>query len=169
MKKYVGALAFFLFLFSLDLWTKMAALESLPPLSGSLFPFGGKGIFAPSFGVSFSLNLVTNRGAAWGLFSHFSDLLFLLRVGIIFGLSGYLLFFDPKRGVEQLPLWLVVTGAVGNTADYLLYGHVIDFFHFTFFGKSFPLFNLADSYITIGVLLLFLLPRWRKRAPLVSD
>jgi signal peptidase II len=43
--------------------------------------------------------------------------------------------------------------------DYLLYGHVIDFFHFVFWGYSFPIFNCADSYITLGVLGLIFLPR----------
>jgi signal peptidase II len=41
----------------------------------------------------------------------------------------------------------------------LLYGHVVDFLHFTFWGYSFPIFNLADTYITLGVIGLLLMPR----------
>ncbi|MBU6446833.1 MAG: signal peptidase II, partial [Verrucomicrobia bacterium] len=60
------------------------------------------------------------------------------------------------------PIWLVVTGAIGNVLDYCLYGHVIDFIHFTFWGYSFPIFNVADSCITIGILTLLLLPKQKK-------
>jgi signal peptidase II len=55
-----------------------------------------------------------------------------------------------------------VTGAIGNGIDYLAYGHVIDFFHFCFWGYSFAIFNLADSYITLGVFALLFLSRFAK-------
>src|SRR5690606_30184448 len=91
-----------------------------------------------------------NTGVAWGLFAGFPGLLFALRVAII----SILLVFVPKR----LPVWLIATGAIGNVIDYCLYGHVIDFLHFTFWGYSFPIFNIADSCITIGVCFLLLFP-----------
>lgn len=56
-------------------------------------------------------------------------------------------------------MWLIVTGAAANAFDYLRYGYVVDFFHFTFWGYSFPIFNLADTYITLGAASLFLLAR----------
>jgi Lipoprotein signal peptidase len=61
-------------------------------------------------------------------------------------------------------MWLIVTGAIGNAFDYWRYGHVIDFLHFTFWGSSFPVFNLADAYITLGAISLFLLTRAMPRA-----
>lgn len=154
----------FLFLFALDVISKFWALFSIPlmgPLD-RLYPFGGIPIFSVG-GVTFSLNYVVNTGAAWGIFPGHSGLLFGLRAAIIIGLVAYLFFFH-KGDTPKFPLWLIVTGAIGNAVDYALYGHVIDFFHFTFWGKSFPIFNFADSYITLGVFaLLFLTSKTKKQ------
>ena len=58
-----------------------------------------------------------------------------------------------------MALWLIAVGAIGNALDYCLYGHVIDFIHFTFWGRTFPIFNLADTYITLGAIWLILTPK----------
>lgn len=136
-----------------DLVTKMASLHWLAPLSAGPYPFGGIPIFALG-GITCSLNYIVNSGAAWGLFAGHAGLLFMLRLGIIVGLF----FFAPRKA----PLYLILTGAVGNAIDYCLYGHVIDFIHFTFWGYSFPIFNVADSCITLGILSLFLFPHPKK-------
>lgn len=99
-------------------------------------------------GVTFSLDYVINTGAAWGMFAGYAGWLVLLRAAIIAGLLIY--------GMKGWQMKLIVTGAIGNVIDYCLYGHVVDFFHFTFWGYEFPVFNVADSCITIGVLALFL-------------
>ena len=139
----------FLFvLLTLDLATKFLALHLIPAFEFGPYPFGGIPIF--SFGgITFSLNYIVNTGAAWGFFAGYSGLLFALRLAII----SALVFFVPKR----FPIWLIITGAIGNSIDYCLYGHVIDFFHFTFWGYSFPIFNVADSCITLGVMALLFL------------
>ena len=49
---------------------------------------------------------------------------------------------------------LIICGGIGNLIDRVLYGYVIDYLSFTFFGYSFAVFNLADSLIVIGVILL---------------
>lgn len=151
-----------LFLLVLDVAAKMGALAWIPPMGRGGYPFGGIGIFADFFGISFSLNYVVNTGAACGLFPGHPNLLFSLRVVIILGLMAYLLFFARKTK-GTFPLWLVVTGAIGNAIDFILYGHVIDYFHVNFWGHSFPVFNLADSYITIGVALIFLFESFKKK------
>lgn len=146
---------FLLFLLGLDIVTKILTVHYIPPIEMGSYPFGGIGIFSLG-GITFSLNYVVNTGAAWGLFAGYSGLLFALRVLIIAGLF----FFVPKK----FPIWLVLTGAIGNVIDYCVYGHVIDFLHFTFWGYSFPLFNVADSCITIGALFLLFFYQ-RKRQP----
>jgi signal peptidase II len=91
---------------------------------------------------------VANTGAAFGLFSNHSWVLLAIRVLIILGLVVYLLFGKDRR----LAWWLIVAGAIGNVLDTIFYGHVIDFLHLCFWGRSFPVFNLADCWITFGVL-----------------
>ncbi len=150
-------------LLALDFATKIGALEMVPPLApyGRGYPFGGIGMFDCS-GITFSLNTVVNTGAACGLFPGYPGLLFGVRLAIIAGLIAYLCF--ERRSQKSLwPLWVVVTGALGNVVDYCLYGHVIDFLHFTFWGKSFPIFNFADSYITLGVIYFVLRDSLKKK------
>lgn len=99
------------------------------------------------------------------MFQGYSGILFILRIAIISGLVVYLLSLQrdsakPFRfSLSTVPLWCVTIGAIGNCLDYLIYGHVIDFIHFCFWGHSFPVFNIADSYITLGVIGLLLTPR----------
>lgn len=161
MKCWLVALC--LILFGLDFVSKNFAVHYLPLIHWSEgYPFHGVGIFDLGK-VTFSLNFVTNTGAAWGLFANQAGWLFLIRLGVILGLVFFLTVFN-KGKIPAFPLWLIVTGALGNALDYGLYGHVIDFFHFTFWGSSFPVFNFADSYITLGAIALFFLTRTRRAA-----
>ncbi len=138
-------------LLGLDIVSKMAALRFIPKLQWGEYPFGGVPIFSDFLGISFSLNTIFNTGAAWGIFSGHPGFLFILRVLIVIGLGVYLFLFH--RPLTKLTsLWIIGVGALGNAIDYLLYGHVIDFFHFVLWGYSFPIFNFADSYITLGVI-----------------
>lgn len=145
------------FLIGIDRLTKFLSLNWIPPLDYPPYPFGGIGVFSIG-GVSSSLNHVINTGAAWGMFSGHPGILFALRASLIL----FLLFFVPKR----FPIWLVIAGAIGNALDYCFYGHVIDFIHFNFWGYSFPIFNLADALITIGVLSLIFFPKSKQLQPL---
>jgi signal peptidase II len=153
------AVLFFLLLLGADVAAKYFALHHVPAILPKFFgyPYGGVPIFS-WIGVTFSLNTIVNSGSAWGFFQGHPGILFSIRIAIIGGLIGYLSFFTRGK-VANLPLWLVVVGAIGNGIDYIVYGHVIDFFHFCFWGTSFPIFNLADCYITIGVLFLLLVSR----------
>ncbi len=148
---------FFLCLLVFDIVSKIWAIDNVPPLHAGGYPFGGIPLFHNILGVSFSLNYVVNTGAAWGIFAEYAFWLFIVRFLIIIALSCYVFFF-PKTLFQKFFFLLILTGAFGNVLDYFLYGHVIDFFHFIFWGYSFPVFNLADSYITLGVFGLLLFP-----------
>jgi len=124
----------------------MLALAHIPFFVHSGYPFGGVPVF--SLGpITASLNLVANTGAAFSLFSNHSTMLFIVRILLIGGLIGYLWFSKERR----FSWWLVVVGALGNVLDYAVYGYVVDFMHLSFWGHSFPIFNLADCWITFGV------------------
>ncbi|MDE3055660.1 MAG: signal peptidase II [Verrucomicrobiota bacterium] len=141
MKKWWWIGAFFLLA---DLLSKAAILLWLPSQGIPLLE-------SPS--LSFSLDLVFNTGAAWGLFSGHATLLFFVRLGMILFLLGYV------RAAMTFPFALLLAGAIGNSLDFLFYGHVVDFLHFCFGTWSFPIFNFADSYITVAILLFFIKKR----------
>ena len=114
------------------------------------FPFGGVPVFQNFFGIDFCIHHVTNRGAAWGIGSGMQDLLLLVRIAVIVGLIVYLR-ISPKAKEYRYPLAMIVAGGLGNIIDYFIYGHVIDMFHLFFWGYSYPVFNVADSSIFLGI------------------
>lgn len=137
---------------AIDIATKFLTQEHLPLMSRSSpwYPYGGVGVFENFFGIQFSITHATNLGAAWGVLSDYSTLLLLLRLVLI---GGLIIYYPRTRGVMRYALALILAGAIGNVIDIALYGHVVDMFHFVFWGYDYPVFNVADSAIFIGVLL----------------
>lgn len=144
-------------LLGLDVVTKWLSANHLPPLLPIGYPFGGIPLFEMS-GITASLNQVRNGGAAWGVLQGFPALLAIARI-----VCAGILFFSKNRTLAFL---LIATGALGNGIDFWIYGKVIDFIYLTFWGYSFPVFNLADCCITIGALLLLFSP---KNAPVKAS
>lgn len=112
-------------------------------------------VFDNVLGIQFCITHAINRGAAWGLFSAYPNALIALRIGIILLILSYFLLGRIPRQVH-LFLCLILGGAVGNVCDFFVFGHVVDFFAFTFWGYAYPVFNLADSAIFCGVTLFVL-------------
>lgn len=98
----------------------------------------------------FYLTLVKNTGAAFGLFKN--QAAFFILVSII-AIIFIVIFLSKKKVNSYLPLALILGGAIGNLIDRLRFGYVVDFLDF----KVWPVFNVADSCISIGAFLLFLL------------
>lgn len=145
-------------IFVLDLATKFFTQKYLP-LSyyhAYTYPYEGIGVFRNFMGIEFSINHAINRGAAWGILAEFQTYLLVVRILFVAALFIYLLFFNKFKN-KQIPLTLILAGALGNICDYFFYGHVIDMFHFILWGYDYPIFNVADAAIFIGVVWLFLL------------
>ena len=100
------------------------------------------------------LTLVQNTGAAFGLLRGAGPLLILISVAVVAVLAWSLRQTAGGGALVQrlhrLSLWLVLSGAVGNLIDRLRFGYVIDFIDL----RVWPVFNLADSAITVGMGLL---------------
>lgn len=145
----------------LDFATKYAAQAYLPTMSASSheYPYGGIPVFKNVMGIEFSITHATNRGAAWGVGSAYQNWLFALRVVLISAIVVYALFWNKDRG-QSWGYMLIIAGAVGNLIDYFVYGHVIDMLHFVLWGYDFPVFNIADSAIFLGVCWLLLKSRY---------
>jgi len=147
----------YLFLFTLfvgiDFLVKEWTLANITPmaLSQTQFPYGGLAVFHDFFGIDFSINLVFNKGMAWGLFSQYPQILLIFRL-ILIGALLLNLFVFGERGKGDLPLIFILSGASGNVIDTFLRGHVIDMFYFNFWGKApFAVFNVSDFLICLGI------------------
>lgn len=101
----------------------------------------------------FYITYVQNTGAGFSLFEGFGVLFFSIITLIAIGVIGYY-FFTTKKPIVRWLLAIVFAGAVGNFIDRLMLGYVRDFIGVNIIGWSFPVFNLADIYITCGFIAL---------------
>lgn len=102
--------------------------------------------------------LVWNRGVSFGLFNTASDYGPWILSGLAIAISIVLLIW-LWRGTERivgLGIGLILGGAIGNVVDRLIHGAVVDFVDLHAGGAHWPAFNVADSAITVGALLLVL-------------
>ncbi|HJL95673.1 MAG: signal peptidase II [Gammaproteobacteria bacterium] len=102
------------------------------------------------------LTLVLNTGVAFSLLDDGGEmgrwlLVFIVLLVLIY--MSYVLLKENLPDFEQLCLLLILGGGYGNLLDRAFRGHVIDFIHLYYKDYSFYVFNFADSYITIGVII----------------
>lgn len=130
-----------------DQWTKKLAVMKLK----------GQSPFVIVDGV-FEFYYSENRGAAFGMLQGRQGFFFLIAAAVIL-VTAYILNKMPA-GKKYTPLtvclFLIVSGAVGNMIDRVTQGYVVDFLYFSLI--NFPIFNVADCYVTIATaVLIFLL------------
>jgi len=115
----------------------------------------------------FRITHVTNTGAAFGLFPGWGDILIVIAVIVVVAITIYYWHLPDGKWLMRIALGLQLGGAVGNLADRLRQGFVVDFIDLNFWPlHNWPVFNLADSSIVAGVTLLMLLmvrEEWRER------
>jgi signal peptidase II len=101
-----------------------------------------------------------NRGAAFGILQNQRLLFIVITIVVVIGVIYYLWKVKDKRIFLSLALALILGGAVGNFIDRLFRGEVVDFFDVKIplgsFYYDFPIFNVADSALVIGVILMLI-------------
>jgi len=104
-----------------------------------------------------------NDGVAFGLLSGKKWLLIILTLSLIAVMIFFDIKFKQKGKVYTIGFAFLLGGAIGNLVDRICFGYVRDFIKFAFY-PSFPTFNIADSFLCLGVVLicvhlLFLMPK----------
>lgn len=135
-------------LLGLDQWTKIIAVQALDyAVPVPVFP-------------GLNWKLVHNYGAAFSLLAEASgwQRWFFLTLALVISVVLTLWLRRLPRFAWNLclPLALIVSGAIGNAIDRVLYGYVIDFVHVYWREWSWPVFNIADSAISVGAVMLVL-------------
>jgi signal peptidase II len=146
MKKNTLVLSVFLSVLFLDQLTKHIITRTLS-FSESV----------PVIGNIFHLTFVTNTGSAFGLFRGINMFFILLTLAVCAAVVYQLIKLREKEKKTQFALAMLLGGAAGNLIDRIIHGHVIDFLDF----RIWPVFNIADSAITISVIILVIL-LWKK-------
>jgi signal peptidase II len=134
----------------------------------------------PAIGDFFRITFIENPGMAFGYDpgSSFKFWVTLFSLVASIGLIIYIYIIKDKSLSLRLAIAMILGGAIGNLIDRMFYGVIfdyaplfygkvvdfldVDFFNFTLFGKSYdrwPIFNIADAAVTIGVLILILFYR----------
>ena len=101
----------------------------------------------------FAITLVNNTGGAWSILSNMSVVLIIGTIIALVIIYKYMYSFVMNKR-NTIAFGLLTGGILGNLANRILQGYVVDFLNFNFFGYDFPVFNIADICIVIGILLL---------------
>ena len=110
----------------------------------------------------FYLTYTHNTGAAFSILTGQRLLLILIAVIILILIFNYIRKNKVEGKIEKIAFSLIIGGSLGNLIDRIVRGFVVDFLDFKIFGYNFPIFNLADTFIVVGVLLLLITTITRK-------
>ena len=115
--------------------------------------------FAGNYGLAMSRFNIAGDLARWTLVG----VMIFITLGVCWLLTRAL------RWLDAIAFGLVLGGAIGNITDRIRLGYVVDFIHFHLGSLSFYLFNVADSAISIGVLMIVLGQFWELRRPMLVE
>ena len=99
----------------------------------------------------FSITKVHNTGGAWGIFGGNSLILACISLMVLFAFISIIISDKKITEIESIFYSFIVGGVLGNFIDRVVRSYVIDFLSFNIFGYDFPVFNIADIFIVIGV------------------
>jgi signal peptidase II len=143
IKKNISLIIIFFSIILFDQLTKILVINNFQLYeSMSIFPL-------------FNLTFVVNYGFAFGFLNN-SSLNQIIVICVIFSIIAYFLYllFKTQDQFFRFSLILVLSGAVGNFIDRVIHGFVIDFIDIYLGSYHWPAFNIADSSITLGFILI---------------
>jgi signal peptidase II len=100
----------------------------------------------------FHLTFVKNKGAAFGILQNQKWFFVIVTIIIMLAIIYYIIKKKPGNKLLMVSLSMILGGAVGNLIDRIRYSYVIDFFDFNLI--NWPVFNVADSFVVVGTVLL---------------
>lgn len=95
-----------------------------------------------------------NHGAAWGMLQNQMTFFYIITVIVLIAIAFFYYKEASYNPIMQLGLTLIFAGAIGNFIDRLFRGNVVDFIDTKIINYDFPIFNVADACLTIGVIVL---------------
>ena len=104
----------------------------------------------------FSITYVRNTGAAFSIMENSRILFIIIGLLSIYLIWRYLIKDKKLNNFYITSYSMLIGGIIGNMIDRIIYGYVIDYLSFNIFGYSFPIFNLADSFIVVSIIMLLL-------------
>lgn len=133
------------------LWAALAVLGVIVDQLTKYFAVSGlKGQGEKAFiPYIFDLVYVENRGAAWGMFADKRWVFMSVSTVAIILMTAVLFFYAREHKMFCISLAAVISGGVGNMIDRVANGYVVDFLRFEFY-PDFPVFNVADIFVTVG-------------------
>tara|TARA_B100001063_G_C16755548_1_gene552921 strand:- start:853 stop:1326 length:474 start_codon:yes stop_codon:yes gene_type:complete len=145
LKKILPNLLFVIVFFTLDRISKYLILELSKP-SGQL------DIQFTSF---INFNLIWNNGIAFGLFSFNENFYYNIMTLFIIIVTLFVVWLSlNSKGLEKISFLMIIGGALGNIFDRIYYSSVIDFIDVNYNNFHWFIFNVADIFITLGVIML---------------
>ena len=104
----------------------------------------------------FSITYVRNTGAAFSIMENNRVLFIIIAIIALILIYKYLIMNKVIDRYLMISYSMLVCGIIGNMIDRVIYGYVIDYLSFNIFGYNFPIFNLADTFIVISIIMLLL-------------
>src|SRR5699024_2423909 len=105
----------------------------------------------------FYLTSHRNSGAAWGILQGQMGFFYVVTAIVVVGLIYFMQKYARERKMLAIALSLILGGAIGNFIDRLFRKEVIDFFDFMIFRYDYPIFNIADSALVVGVIIVIIM------------